>query len=201
MFKIAGRSRKRPLAVALVIRRLFCVSLASLIAPAVPVHAGLFTSAKKPTRLIVQPTSIELRDAKDEHGLLVTAVMPDGTQLDVTGVAQYKSAQPKIVSVSTNGLCRPIAEGTAEIAISYQGRSEKTKVTVRDAKTTPKPSFRQDVLPVLTKTGCNAGACHGKLAGQNGFKLSLRAFAPDWDYGWPPPAKNSTSKNRSPKSK
>jgi hypothetical protein len=44
------------------------------------------------------------------------------------------------------------------------------------------PSFRQDVLPLLTKAGCNAGSCHGKLAGQNGFKLSLRGFAPEWDY-------------------
>src|SRR4051812_33136087 len=44
------------------------------------------------------------------------------------------------------------------------------------------PSFRQDVIPVLTKAGCNAGSCHGKLVGQNGFKLSLRGYAPEWDY-------------------
>ena len=46
------------------------------------------------------------------------------------------------------------------------------------------PSFRQDVLPLLTKAGCNAGGCHGKLAGQNGFRLSLRGFAAEWDYDW-----------------
>ncbi len=46
------------------------------------------------------------------------------------------------------------------------------------------PSFRQDVLPVLTRFGCNQGACHGKLAGQNGFRLSLRGYAPEWDHGW-----------------
>ncbi|HEX8911165.1 MAG TPA: DUF1549 domain-containing protein [Humisphaera sp.] len=44
------------------------------------------------------------------------------------------------------------------------------------------PSFRQDVIPVLTKAGCNSGGCHGKEAGQNGFKLSLRGYAPEWDY-------------------
>ncbi len=44
------------------------------------------------------------------------------------------------------------------------------------------PSFQQDVLPVLTRFGCNQGACHGKLAGQNGFRLSLRGYAADWDY-------------------
>ena len=50
-----------------------------------------------------------------------------------------------------------------------------------DAKPEP-PSFRQDVVPILTRAGCNAGSCHGKLAGQNGFKLSLRGYAPEMDY-------------------
>ncbi|MGH9341306.1 MAG: DUF1549 domain-containing protein [Acidobacteriota bacterium] len=44
------------------------------------------------------------------------------------------------------------------------------------------PSFRNDVLPVLTKAGCNSGACHGALAGKNGFKLSLRGYDPVTDY-------------------
>src|SRR5260370_29420401 len=44
------------------------------------------------------------------------------------------------------------------------------------------PSFRNDVIPVLTKMGCNSGACHGALAGKNGFKLSLRGYDPDTDY-------------------
>ena len=28
----------------------------------------------------------------------------------------------------------------------------------------------------------NNGGCHGKLAGQNGFKISLRGYAPEWDF-------------------
>src|SRR5882672_11071815 len=46
------------------------------------------------------------------------------------------------------------------------------------------PSFNTDVMPLLTKAGCNQGACHGKGAGQNGFRLSLRGFAPEQDYTW-----------------
>ncbi|QJW95777.1 DUF1549 and DUF1553 domain-containing protein [Frigoriglobus tundricola] len=46
------------------------------------------------------------------------------------------------------------------------------------------PSFSTDVVPLLTKAGCNQGACHGKGAGQNGFRLSLRGFAPEQDYLW-----------------
>lgn len=46
------------------------------------------------------------------------------------------------------------------------------------------PSFRHEVVPLLTRYGCNQGACHGKLSGQNGFRLSLRGYAPEWDHGW-----------------
>jgi hypothetical protein len=46
----------------------------------------------------------------------------------------------------------------------------------------PSPSFVNDVVPVLTRLGCNSGGCHGKLAGQNGFKLSLRGYAPELDH-------------------
>ena len=44
------------------------------------------------------------------------------------------------------------------------------------------PSFVNDVEPVLTRYGCNSGGCHGKLAGQNGFRLSLRGYAPEADH-------------------
>ena len=44
------------------------------------------------------------------------------------------------------------------------------------------PSFRNDVLPVFSKVGCNSGACHGALAGKGGFRLSLRGYDPESDY-------------------
>jgi hypothetical protein len=43
-------------------------------------------------------------------------------------------------------------------------------------------SFRNDVIPVLTKLGCNQGACHGAQHGKGGFKLSLLGFEPEPDY-------------------
>ena len=46
----------------------------------------------------------------------------------------------------------------------------------------PPVSFVNEVVPILTKQGCNGGACHGKAVGQNGFKLSLFGFEPDEDY-------------------
>src|SRR5687767_14693072 len=48
----------------------------------------------------------------------------------------------------------------------------------------PRPlNFALDILPVLSKQGCNSGGCHGKAIGQNGFKLSLYGFDPLFDYG------------------
>jgi hypothetical protein len=46
------------------------------------------------------------------------------------------------------------------------------------------PSFVNDVVPVLTRYGCNQGSCHGKGVGQNGFRLSLRGYAPEMDHEW-----------------
>jgi hypothetical protein len=47
-----------------------------------------------------------------------------------------------------------------------------------------RPSFLNDVMPLFTRLGCNQGACHGKGSGQNGFRLSLRGYAPEMDFEW-----------------
>src|SRR6478735_4585807 len=46
----------------------------------------------------------------------------------------------------------------------------------------PVPTFERDIQPILTRFGCNAGACHGKARGQNGFQLSLLAYDHDFDF-------------------
>src|SRR5258705_12299767 len=43
-------------------------------------------------------------------------------------------------------------------------------------------SFRNEVMAVLSKAGCNAGTCHGNKNGKGGFKLSLRGQDPDLDF-------------------
>ncbi|MBM3877319.1 MAG: DUF1553 domain-containing protein [Verrucomicrobia bacterium] len=43
-------------------------------------------------------------------------------------------------------------------------------------------SFVNDVLPVLSKAGCNAGTCHAKADGKGGFKLSVFAYDPRADF-------------------
>lgn len=43
-------------------------------------------------------------------------------------------------------------------------------------------SFNGHVMPVLTRQGCNMGACHGAVAGKGGFRLSLRGYDPPRDF-------------------
>src|SRR5262245_24343371 len=44
------------------------------------------------------------------------------------------------------------------------------------------PQFDVEVMAVLSKAGCNQGACHGNLNGKGGLKLSLRGEDPAWDH-------------------
>jgi hypothetical protein len=136
------------------------------------------------SKLIVVPTQLSLNGTDDQHGVLVSAEMSDGSIQDVTSQATFRVSSARVFAVETNRVCRAVNDGTAELQISFGNRSARVLVTVTNASLKSVPSFRQDVLPILTRGGCNAGACHGKLAGQNGFKLSLRGYAPEWDIDW-----------------
>src|SRR5205085_9900221 len=52
---------------------------------------------------------------------------------------------------------------------------------VHDSRQPLPVTLERDVIPVLTRAGCNAGACHGKQRGQGGFQLSLLGFDADFD--------------------
>lgn len=42
--------------------------------------------------------------------------------------------------------------------------------------------FDNQIIPVLTKAGCNTGSCHGAAVGRGGFKLSLYGSDPTADH-------------------
>jgi hypothetical protein len=46
------------------------------------------------------------------------------------------------------------------------------------------PLFSRHVVPLFSRLGCNAGACHGAVKGQNGFRLSLFGADPAQDHAW-----------------
>lgn len=94
---------------------------------------------------------------------------------------EWFSRNPQVAQVSEEGIVRAVADGQTEI-VARVG-SEEVAATVRVTGTAQERqwSFRNDVLPVLSKAGCNMGACHGALAGKGGFRLSLRGYDPPTD--------------------
>jgi len=60
--------------------------------------------------------------------------------------------------------------------------SQGVKALADDRVPASSVTFESDIQPLLTRLGCNAGACHGKSRGQNGFALSLLGFDSDFDY-------------------
>jgi len=44
------------------------------------------------------------------------------------------------------------------------------------------PSFRNEVMAVLSKAGCSLGTCHGNQNGKGGLKISLRGQDPELDF-------------------
>ena len=64
----------------------------------------------------------------------------------------------------------------------WTAKQATAKVKVVRSKEPIDWSFRNHVIPMMTRVGCNSGACHGALAGKGGLKLSLRGYDPEADY-------------------
>ncbi|MEO8025494.1 MAG: hypothetical protein ABI823_03435, partial [Bryobacteraceae bacterium] len=122
--------------------------------------------------LHVLPSSVVLTGPEARQQLLAEADTA-GTNSDWTRTATWTSSNPAVAKVE-GGLVVPVSDGEALITATQAGAKASAKVTVKGAKAPFVWSFRNHVTPVLTKMGCNQGACHGALAGKNGFKLTLR---------------------------
>src|SRR5207244_13207011 len=88
-----------------------------------------------------------------------------------------------VATVSADGHVRAVGIGTATITAEYVFRSVRRTIKVTGADAPQPVSFRDEVIPVLNRAGCNAGACHGTPNGKGGFKLSLRGYDVAFDYG------------------
>ena len=60
--------------------------------------------------------------------------------------------------------------------------ADDDQVNFAASKLSDRVDFENDLIPIFTKFGCNAGACHGAAAGRGEFKLSLFGGNPQADY-------------------
>jgi Protein of unknown function (DUF1553)/Protein of unknown function (DUF1549) len=153
--------------------RAFFTTLCLLGTPVALAHAA---------ELKLLPREITLSGPRSNHRLIVLAE-ENGTFVgDRTPQATFSSSNPAVAKVDAHGIVQAAGDGEAVITARHDGKMATAKVKVTGARGESVPSFRNDVIPVLTRVGCNSGACHGALAGKGGFKLSLRGYDPATDH-------------------
>ena len=141
-------------------------------------------AASKPAsalRLEITPSRLTLDGAGERGRAFVTAVKADGTRVDVTDRARFQLSAP-VATVLGEGRIAAARNGRAQLVAAFAGARAVVPVEVRDAGQPRRLSFQYDVLPVLSRAGCNQGACHGNSEGKGGFKLSLKGEDPDTDW-------------------
>jgi hypothetical protein len=134
-----------------------------------------------PPRLRVEPAVVELDGPDAVQGLLVTGTGPGRAEVDLTWTARYSSSDPRVVEVDGSVL-KAKADGAATVTIASGPAIAKVAIRVRNTGIPREFSFVNDISPILSKAGCNSGGCHGKASGQNGFKLTVFGYDPEFDH-------------------
>jgi hypothetical protein len=131
--------------------------------------------------LSVYPPAILLKGPRAEQRVGVLGIYDGGRSWDWSRSATLVSSNPAIV-VAQDGVVRPVKDGEAVITVTAAGRSRTLPVKVQNADLDAPVNFTREIVPILTKAGCNQGACHGSQHGRGGFKLSLFGFDAPFDH-------------------
>jgi hypothetical protein len=153
----------------------------SLLLCLLAIPATRVLNAAEPVSLQILPGDIVLAGPRAAQRLVVQATLDNGYQKDVTAEARLTIADPKTARIEDLVL-RPVGDGSTQVTAKFEGVTASITVRAENTARAVVPGFVNDVQPVLTKAGCNSGACHGAEAGKNGFKLSLRGYDPVFDH-------------------
>jgi hypothetical protein len=135
----------------------------------------------KVVKVEVRPERVELKTPFEYRQLLITGVLENGDRVDLTRLAKFE-APAALVKVSAAGQVRPVGDGNGEVRFDALGQKGAIPVTISGQKVRYEVSFVKDVMPLISRMGCNAGTCHGSAQGKNGFQLSLRGYDPQFDH-------------------
>ena len=139
------------------------------------------SQSRQPTALEVYPESVQLTSARDHQSLVAQLQYSDGVTDDVSDAVKCKIENESVAKL-IDGRFVGLQDGTTNATISSGNLSVTIPVSVSNVKNDPEISFKNDLIPILSKVGCNAGSCHGSARGKDGFRLSLYGFDPDGDY-------------------
>src|ERR1700733_12773199 len=134
------------------------------------------------TKIEIVPAAVSIAGRRSTQRLLGEGTVADCHNEDLTSHARIAISDTKIAVVDKDNFAVPQSDGMATISAIVEGHRASAPLSVKDFTGVSTWSFRNDVLPVMTKMGCNSGACHGAAAGKNGFKLTLRGYDPEADY-------------------
>ncbi len=134
-----------------------------------------------PLKLEVFPNDILLSNLRDRQSIVAQMVYSNGITVDVTDLVKSQIGSGDIVK-QAGATFHPVADGETTVNFSIENFAIELPVKVANATSNPPLSFTNDVMPVFSKSGCNAGSCHGAARGKDGFRLSLYGFDPKGDY-------------------
>ena len=140
-----------------------------------------FADAPPKNSIEVFPPAVHLNRDSTQSQLVVTIRNANGQSRDITHQAHFRVEPPDLGRVSKEGVVTPAGIGDGWIVIEADGMESRASLHVEPRENRP-PSFRVNVAALLSKAGCNAGACHGNLSGKGGFRLSLRGEDPTFDF-------------------
>ena len=135
-----------------------------------------------PSELVILPDAVVLRGQGSRQQVIVEARTGTTFTGNRTGTSTFTSSNPNVATVDAAGTVAAVSDGRAIITARNGAASASTVVEVERAAAPYPLTFRNHVVPVLTRAGCNSGPCHGSLSGKNGFKLTLRGYDPELDY-------------------
>ena len=132
--------------------------------------------------VVPDPPVVRLAGPTDRRLILVHGTAANGETVDLTRSSRFRSMAPAVATVDRDGFVRPAGDGRTTVVVEAGGRSSTVEIEVVGAARPREFDFENDVVPVLSKLGCNSSGCHGKAEGQNGFKLSVFGFDPAADH-------------------
>ena len=128
----------------------------------------------------VFPDAVRLDGRDSRQQVLVTLL--NGRSTDATRNVEFTISDPAIAAISATGIVMPRKSGSTELLISQGEITAKIRIEVANGEIDLPLSFDQDIVPILTRRGCNGGGCHGKSTGRGGFNLSLFGYDPESDF-------------------